>query len=178
MSKQERDYNAEFQDRIDELMLLERKASERARSFLAANRENQQQIQGSVSSIVQNAANIKEIVNKCAYYKPRVLLVIFGTAMLAVLMFGGATWYISHAKNKVTELQRQERNIKLRLADYREREVLKSFSVDVRLELKRKPIFTISNGAIYVKVKPSSEARIFKNGRHLPGIYAEVQTKR
>lgn len=156
MSKQERDYNAEFQDRIDELMLLERKASERAKNFLEASRENQQQIQGSLSNIIKDAKYLKEMAERCASYKSKVIRMLVLLSSLSIAIFGGSVWYINSARIKVAELE--------------------LWAKAVRFDLKYEPVFVRHNNAVYTRIKPGSEITIMKDNKLLPGAYAIVET--
>lgn len=177
MSNQITEFNKLIQDRIDELMLLEQKASSRANSFLKENRSINYEMQRSVSGIVQSSKDLQEIVNKCAFYKPKVLMVILSIAIIAVLMFGGATWYINHAKNKVAELRQQEMKINEMINKFNamNKDIIDTLKTDVARVSKFKPTIVKYLGKFYIRVAPDSTTGIVKDNRMLPGSYALIE---
>jgi len=175
MSDDLRDLTDFFKDRIDELMVLEKRADERADhlSQTAKNcvESNQAEIKQFLLEMNSASHTIKKIdgttekltgyLHFCETHVKLTLFLFFGSIILALCVGIGTYFWYRHVAGQVEEA-------KLELAQ-------------ANVKLRDKPIFLSADNSMsstngdYVRVVPNTEGTLtHPNGKPYPGVYAEV----
>jgi len=159
-----------FQDRVDELLMMEQRVELRtekfthvAKRYQEKNAEALDDLLGKVSGIDKslnqlNAASksIGDYVAQCARYADNATRFVLSLSLVAVLIVVGTLWWASHVRTGLVQ-DRADLN--------------RWFNVT----LKQKPLFKQVNGKDYVRVVPDSEMKLpLGKGYTVPGRYAEV----
>lgn len=178
MSDDLRDLNNFFKDRIDELMVLEKRADERADhlSQTAKNcvETNQAEMKrfllemnsasDTVKRVDATSQKLTQYLHFCETHVKLTLFLFFGSIVLAICVFTGTYFWYKHVAGQVEEA-------KLELAQ-------------ANVKLRNKPIFLSADNSVsstngdYVRVVPNTEGTLtHPNGKPYPGVYAEVWHK-
>lgn len=157
-----------FQERIDELLLIEERVERRSEKFIEIvnNYQNQnrkifnhllgnvEEISESLSKINTASDNISEYVTLCEKHARHTTKVFLGAVVAAVLIVAGALFcsYFTYSDldNAKTEL------------------------ANLNTKLKHTPVIVNYHGKDYVRVVSNTEKQFTKNGKKMPGRYAKM----
>ena len=175
MSDDLRDLTDFFKDRIDELMVLEKRADERAahlsqtaKNCVETNKAEMNKFllkmdsaSDTVKRVDETSQKLTQYLHFCETHVKLTLFLFFGSIILALGVGIGSYFWYKHVAGQVEEA-------KLELAQ-------------ANVKLRNKPIFlsadnsmTSTNGD-YVRVVPNTEGTLnHPNGKPYPGVYAEV----
>ena len=161
-----------FQERIDELLLIEERAERRAEDLLKNHALCQAQTQVFTKEVVQKIAALDgalvkiseaclrfgEYVHACERYRDRTTQLFLGVLVLSLLILTGTlawSYFINEqlagAKEELASLQ---------------------------VELRGTPVVKTSEGKDYIRVKPNSAVTFGRGKKKLAGTYAEIEYAR
>lgn len=158
-----------FQERVDELLLLEQRIDRRAEKFVALTSDYQaksqqalNQLLGKVSGIDESLAkmnaasdSIEAYVAQCAKQGWRTTLLFCGAVMASVLIVAGTVWWSHHTRSNLADA--------------------KAELARLHTTLKHTPVIGHYHGKDYVRVVPGSETSFTRgDGHEVPERYAEV----
>ncbi len=161
--------DARFQERIDELLLLEQRADRRAEKFIELTDRYQEKNQQTLDDLLNNVGTInnslwrmnaasdevRDYVAKSERHALRTAQLFLGTVMVCALWVSGTLWWSHHVTRRLAE-------------DRAELKVLD-------ITLKHTPVIVHFQGKDFVRVVPSSETRFSRrDGSTVPGRYSEV----
>jgi len=164
-----KEYDQLFQERVDELLLLEQRIERRAEKFLELTSDYQEKSQSAVKELVGkvegvdeslkkiNAAseNVESYMTQCAKQALRTSQLFLGTVIVAALIIGGTLWWSHHINSDLADA--------------------KAELASLNTKLKHKPVITHFHGKDYVRVVPDSETSFTRgDDSEVPGRYAEV----
>ena len=148
-----KNYEELFQDRVDELLLLEQRAD---------RRKVLDDLLGKVGDIdtrfaKMNAASdqVRDYVVQSAQHALRTAKLFLGTVIACALFVAGTLWWFHHIMNKLTPN--------------------KADLTALDIKLKHTPVIVNFKGKDYVRIIPNSETGFTRNdGSAVPGKYSEV----
>ncbi|MCB1826831.1 MAG: hypothetical protein KDH94_00300 [Coxiellaceae bacterium] len=164
-----KNYEELFQDRVDELLLLEQRADRRAEKFIEITNDYQEKnqkaledLRGHVGGIDEslarmNAASdqVRDYVAYSEKHALRTAKLFLGTVIACALFVAGTLWWSHHIVNGLAQDK----------ADL--------LALDIKL--KHTPVIVHFKGKDYVRVIPGSETGFTRNDdSEVPGRYAEV----
>ena len=158
-----------FQERIDELLLLEQRVDRRAEKFIALTQTYQEKSQSALQNLLGKVGGIDESLAKMnaaservnayvrlsATHATRTAKLFLGTVLASVCIIAGTLWWSHHVTNHV----KKDRAAFERLF-YK--------------TLKHKPLIKIFKGKEYVRVVPNSEKSFTNTGSDVPVRYSKV----
>jgi predicted DNA repair protein MutK len=156
-----------FQERLDELLLMEHKAELRIQQLTKHNETFQNdtnkvlaRLDGvirTVSNDIHTLGEVNDIANErmqaLARYTKKIIIT-FVVALLIIVLVGG--WTAMRLKYLNYEIKLAEAKLKL-----------------LDLELKVTPVIVKYNGEDYVRVHPNTETRLARGGKPV-GVYAKA----
>jgi len=165
----EKDDKQLFQERVDELLLLEQRADRRAKKFIELTKAYQKESQKALNDLLDkvggidkslrkmNAASdsINESVAQSTEHAKRSTWLFFIAVIAAVLIIASTLWWSHHIKSGLVDARAE--------------------LASLNTKLKYKPDFIHFHGRDYVRVVPDSKT-IFtrKDGSEEPGTYFRV----
>lgn len=164
-----KNYDELFQDRVDELLLLEQRADRRAEKFIEITNDYQEKNQKALDDLLgkvggidaslakMNAASdqVRDYVAQSAQHALRTAKLFLGTVIACALFVVGTLWWSHHIISGLAQDK----------ADLR--------ALDTKL--KHTPVIVHFKGKDYVRVVPDAETGFTRgDGGEVPGRYAEV----
>lgn len=164
-----KNYDEIFQERVDELLLLEQRVDRRAEKFIELTNAHQKKSQkalddllGKVSGIDESLArmnaasdDVRDYVAKSERHALRTAKLFLGTMVVSLLIVLGTLWWSHHVTSQLAE----------------DRADLKVLDI----KLKHKPVIVHFKGKDFVPVVPDSETGFTRgDGSEVPGRYAEI----
>ena len=164
-----KNYEEHFQDRVDELLLLEQRADRRAEKFIEITNEYQEknqktlddlrvQVGGIDDSLARMNAASDQVRDYVAYSEKHALRtakLFLGTVIACALFVAGTLWWSHHI---ITGLVQDKADLA---------------ALDTKL--KHTPVIVHFKGKDYVRIIPESETGFTRNdGSDVPGRYAQV----
>ena len=164
-----KDYDQRFQERVDELLLLEQRVDRRAEKFIELTNDYQEKNQKALSDLLGkvggigdslekiNAASdqVRDYVTQSERHALRTTKLFLGTVIVSALIVAGTLWWSHHI---ITELAQDKADLT---------------SLDTKL--KHTPVIVHFPGKDYVRVRENSEISFtHHDGSEVPGKYAEV----
>jgi len=164
-----KEYDQLFQERVDELLLLEQRVERRAEKFLELTSDYQKKSQSTFNDLLSkvdgidaslnkiNVASdsINEYVTASATHATRTAKLFLGTVIASALIVAGTLWWSHHINGDLA-------NAKAELAS-------------LSTKLKHKPVIVHFQGKDYVRVVPDSETGFTRgDDSGVPGRYSEV----
>jgi len=163
-----KNYEELFQDRVDELLLLEQRADRRAEQFVEITQDCQKKSQKAFTDLLDKTSNIdsslakitaasdqvRDYVAQSAQHALRTTHLFLGTVIACVLLIVGTFWWTHRIINGVAQ-------DKVDLA-----------ALDTKL--KHTPVIMHFRGKDYVRVVPDSETGFTRGGDEVLGRYSEV----
>jgi hypothetical protein len=160
--------DALFQERVDELLLLEQRADRRAEKLIEITNDYQEKSQQALDDLLSkvnigdslarmNAASdqVRDYVAQSAQHALRTAQLFLGTVIACVLVAAGTWWWSNHI---VTGLAQDRADLA---------------SLDTKL--KHTPVIMHFKGKDYVRVVPDSETGFTRgDDSEVPGRYAEM----
>jgi hypothetical protein len=157
-----------FQERVDELLLLEQRIDRRASTFIDIINEHTQNSQHAVSDLLDkvthideslmhmNAASdqIRDYALQSKHHAHRTVTLFLGTVVTSLLIVAGTVWWSHHV---VKSLARDRENL-----------------ATLEYTLTHTPVIKEVDGKDYVRIRPGSETSVGHDDRALSGRYAEV----
>jgi hypothetical protein len=158
-----------FQDRVDELLLLEQRADRRAEKLIEITNDYQAKSQQALEDLLNkvggiddslarmNAASdqVRDYVAQSAQHALRTAQLFLGTVIACALVAASTLWWSHHIISGLAQDK----------ADLR--------ALDTKL--KHTPVMVHFKGNDYVRVVPDSETRFTRdNGNEVPGRYSKV----
>jgi hypothetical protein len=162
-------YDEVFQERVDELLLLEQRADRRAEKFLTLSKEYQESNQTVLLGLIDKAEQVKECLSKIntaseqvsasvassEKHAHRTVKLFLSTLVICLLMIASTLWWSRH------------------IQDALEQDKIDLAALDVKLH--HTPVIVPFKGKEYVRIVPDSEMTFtHKDGKAVPGLYAEV----
>ena len=144
----EKDDKQLFQERVDELLLLEQRADRRAKKFVELAKEHQQKSQAALEDLLgkvggigdslrkMNAASdsITQSVIQSTEHAKRSTWTFFIALIVSALLIAGALWWSRHIRNGLIDARAE--------------------LLSLNVKLKHKPVFIHFHGRDYVRVMP------------------------
>lgn len=163
------DYNEQFQDRIDELLLIEQRIDRRSSHFIDVIRHHQNTSQATFDGLMKKAsgldeglAQIKETADQVGHYVAysqrhalRTARLFLWTLGICLVLLLGVLWFCYNTYHGLAW----------------ERAKLAALNI----KLKHTPVIVHFKGKEYVRVVPHSETQFTRdNGTQVPGWYAKM----
>ena len=164
-----KNYDEHFQERVDELLLLEQRADRRAEKFIEITNDYQEKNQKALDNLLGKVGGIdaslakmnaaSDQVRDYIYYSEKHALrtaqLFLGTVIACALFVAGTLWWSHYI---IIELTRDKADLA---------------ALDIKL--KHTPLIVHFKGKDYVRVAPDSETGFTRgDGSEVPGRYAEV----
>lgn len=164
-----KNYEELFQDRVDELLLLEQRADRRAEKFIDITNDYQEKNQKALDDLLgkvggidaslakMNAASdqVRDYVEQSAQHALRTAKLFLGTVIGCALFVAGTLWWSHHI---ISGLSQDKADLA---------------ALDIKL--KHTPVIVHFKGKDYVRVVPDSETSFTRgDGSEVSGRYAEV----
>ena len=164
-----KNYEEHFQDRVDELLLLEQRVDRRAEKFIEITNDYQEKnqkalddLRGHVGGIDEslarmNAASdqVRDYVDYSEKHALRTAKLFLGTVIACALFVAGTLWWSQHI---ISGLAQDKADLA---------------ALDTKL--KHTPVIVHFKGKDYVRVVPDSETGFIRgDGSEVPGRYAQV----
>ena len=164
-----KDYEKPFQERVDELLLLEQRADRRAEKFLELTNDYQEKSQGALNGLLGKVGGIDESLAKikaasdsinkyvtlCDKHAIRTLRLFMFTVIAAVFIVFGTLWWSHHINSDLVDA--------------------KAELASLNVKLQHTPQILHFHDKDYVRVVEDSETSFRRHdGSEVPGRYAEV----
>lgn len=164
-----KNYDELFQERIDELLLLEQRVDRRAEKFIELTHTYQEKNQKTLDDLLNNVGNInnslwrmnaasdevRDYVAKSERHALRTAKLFLGTVIVCALFVSGTLWWSHHVTSQLAEDQ----------ADLK--------ALDIKL--KHQPVIVHFQGKDFVRVVPETETSFSRrDGSDVPGRYSQV----
>ena len=158
-----------FQERVDELLLLEQRVDRRAEKFIELTNDYQKKSQGALNDLLSqvggideslarmNAASdeVRDYVAQSERHALRTAQLFLGTVVTSLLIVVGILWWSHH----ITSALAQD----------------KADLAALDIKLKHKPVIVHFHGKDFVRVVPDSETGFTrKDNSDVPGRYSQV----
>jgi len=157
-----------FQERVDELLLIEQRADRRAGKFIELVNAYQEKSQGMLDDLLCRANDVNETLIKinrasdsvdeyvtlCAKHVTHTTKLFLGTVVLVILIVTGTLWWSHYIDSSLADA--------------------KSELANLNTKLKHTPVFLHFYGKEYVRVIPKSETSFSKGDEEVPGRYSRI----
>lgn len=157
-----KNYEELFQDRVDELLLLEQRADRRAEKFIDITSDYQEKYQkalddidASLTKINTASDQVRNYADYSAKHALRTVKLFLGTVIFCVLFIAGTLWWSNHIMKVIAQD--------------------KAYLAELDTKLKHTPVIMPFKGKDYVRVVPNSELSFTRSdGNKVPGRYSQV----
>ena len=163
------DYEQRFQERVDELLLLEQRVDRRAEKFIEITNHYQEKSQGALDDLLAKVGGIDESLAKMnaasdrvnayvthsATHATRTAKLFLGTVMACALIVAGTLWWSHHITSNLA-------NAKAELAS-------------LNIKLQHKPIVIHDSGKDYIRIEPNTVVNLTDNDSQFKGTFAAIK---